>query len=142
MIKEIAEDIYKKLGPGYNECVYHNAFEVALRRLNVSYESERIVPIKYTDHVIGNLRADLIIDSIVVELKAVKTINDSMEWQVKNYLKLLNLNQAYLINFPQVTDGAVEIRHISLPLEKKESSTSRISQIYESNPSGFSTPLR
>jgi len=142
MIKEIAEDIYKKLGPGYNECVYHNAFEVALREIKISYESERIVPIKYMDHVIGNLRADLIIDDIVVELKAVKNISDSMEWQVKNYLKLLNLNQAYLINFPQMTDGAVEIRHISLPLEKKESSTSRISQICESIPSGFSTPPR
>ena len=30
MVKEYAELIYKNLGPGYSESVYHKAFEVLL----------------------------------------------------------------------------------------------------------------
>ena len=46
LVHSIAEHIYKKLGAGYSERVYHNAFEVMLREKNIPYESERIVPIE------------------------------------------------------------------------------------------------
>lgn len=42
---ECAQEIMNALGSGYNECVYHKAFEVCLRNRGVDYESERIVPI-------------------------------------------------------------------------------------------------
>lgn len=121
MIEALAEKVYSTLGPGYNECVYHNAMEVLLRQNGIAYETERIVPIPFEGHIIGNLRADIIIDKhTILELKAVKTINDAMECQAKNYLKLLNLTRAYLINFPQTPDSKVEIRCIEQPIEKTE----------------------
>ena len=43
----IANDIYNSLGQGYNEIIYHRAFEVALRLSNINYESEVITPIFY-----------------------------------------------------------------------------------------------
>jgi GxxExxY protein len=52
----------KYLGPGYSERVYHNAMEVVLRKNGVPYETERIVPIVFEGHTIGNLRADIIIN--------------------------------------------------------------------------------
>ena len=49
-LKEFVNTIYKDLGPGYNECVYHKAMEVMLRAQGVQYESERIVPIVFHGH--------------------------------------------------------------------------------------------
>jgi GxxExxY protein len=125
-IQEYANRVYKSLGPGFNECVYHNAMEVLLRKNNISYETERIVPILFEGHTIGNLRADIIIDGqIVVELKAVKALTDTMTCQAKNYLKLLHLRQAYLVNFPQQSlplgaDLEAEVKHIVLEQEEGE----------------------
>ena len=70
MVEELATEIYSQLGPGYSERVYHNAMEVLLRSKNIPYESERVVPIPFNGHVIGNLRADIIINNeTVLEFK-------------------------------------------------------------------------
>lgn len=107
-LKSCANHVFKSLGPGYNECVYHNAMTVALRERNIPYETERIVPITYNKHVIGNLRADIIVQNkYILELKAVKSINESMKIQLSNYKKLTGINDGMVINFPQ-TLGAEE----------------------------------
>jgi GxxExxY protein len=113
-ITELANEIYDQLGPGYSESVYHNAFELKLRTNNIPYETERIVPIYVDDIVIGNLRADLIIDKwLVVELKATRTLNEMNRIQALNYLKLLKLNEALLINFQQSDNGKLTIVEVS-----------------------------
>ena len=100
-LQEIARDIWSALGPGYSESVYHCAFEVALRKRLINYETERIIPIFYDGQNVGNVRADLIIDrKVVVELKSVSKLNETYRIQTRNYLNLLDLNLGYLINFP------------------------------------------
>ena len=100
LIKKFANEIYSELGTGYSERVYHNAFEVLLRKNGINYETERIIPIVFMGHTIGNLRADLIIDKeLIVELKSVKNIGASMMTQIDNYLKLTSLKKGILINF-------------------------------------------
>jgi GxxExxY protein len=55
----------------------------------------------FDDHAIGNIRADLIVDSrIIVELKSVKALKDEHRIQTRMYMKLLGLPDAVLINFP------------------------------------------
>ena len=109
VVREIAKKIQKELGPGYSERVYHNAFEVSLRQAGIPYESERIVPIAYENHVIGNLRADLIVDqSLVVELKSVRCLTPQMIDQLQNYLRLTGIAQGLLINFGFA--GDVEVK--------------------------------
>ena len=84
-IETYATEIYSQLGPGYSERVYHNAMEVLLRSKNIPYESERIIPIPFQGHVIGNLRADIVIDNkIILEFKTIKTLNESAEVQGHN----------------------------------------------------------
>jgi GxxExxY protein len=84
--------------------------EVILRERGISYETERIIPIVFKGHTIGNLRADIIINkTTVVELKTVKNINDVMVSQARNYLKLLNLDEAYLVNFPPSQGSESEV---------------------------------
>ena len=112
-IDGFTKKIYNDLGPGYSERVYHNAMEVLLRNAGVRYESERIVPVPFEGHVIGNLRADIIVDSqVVLEFKTIKTLNDQAELQALNYLRLLDLKVAYLINFPPFSNREVEVRKI------------------------------
>jgi GxxExxY protein len=112
-IHAYVDEIYSTLGPGFSERVYHNAMEVILRENGVAYETERIVPIVFKGHTIGNLRADIIIEkTTVVELKSVKTITDVMVSQARNYLRLLNLQEAYLVNFPPYPNAEPEIRRV------------------------------
>lgn len=99
-IREWCERVYAALGPGYNECVYHNAMEVLLRKQGVQYESERIVPIVFEGHVIGNLRSDIIVNGeYVLEFKSVRVLTDAAALQTRNYLRLTGLSLGYLINF-------------------------------------------
>jgi GxxExxY protein len=99
-LTDIAHEIYRELGPGYSEAVYHRAYEVLLREKCIPYETERIVPVVFKGHTIGNFRADLIVGgTTILELKAVKTLTDSFVQQLKNYLKHTGLSEGYLINF-------------------------------------------
>lgn len=105
---DFAKEIHEKLGPYYNERMYHNAMEVKLRQHGISYETERIIPVSFDNHVIGNLRADLIVDGkIVVELKATRTVNETMIHQGQNYMKLLGLDSGILINFSKTCEVTI-----------------------------------
>ena len=115
--KTLGDEVFETLGVGYSERVYHNAMEVILRKHGISYETERIVPIVFENHTIGNLRADLIVNNeIILELKAVKTINSLMKKQAENYLKLTGLKNALVINFPQ-SDNATECEVVEVSLQ-------------------------
>jgi len=99
-IEKIVKEVYYELGPGYSERVYHNAVEVILREKGIPYESERHILVRFRGHVVGQLRADIIIDNtVILELKAIKTLTEGMEQQAQKYLDLTGLRLAYLVNF-------------------------------------------
>lgn len=120
-IEKIVDEIFTTLGPGYSERVYHTAVEVMLREHHVPYESERNIQIPFKGHIIGYLRADIIIgNSTVLEFKTIKTLNDAVELQGLNYLKLTGLKTAYLINFPPFRGARVEVKKICIENDDKE----------------------
>ena len=109
-----ARTVWRSLGPGFSERVYHNAMEVCLRRAGIAYETERVVPIVFDGHTLGNLRADLIVDKrLIVELKSVRALKDEHRTQARLYLKLLGLEDALLVNFPTQASEDAEIEEIS-----------------------------
>ena len=113
-VRLIATRVWQSLGPGFSERVYHNAMEVGLRKSSIPYQTERIVPIMFDEHAIGNIRADLIIDSrIIVELKSVKALKDEHRVQTRMYMKLLGLPEGVLINFPN-SGNTLEIEDITM----------------------------
>lgn len=115
MIESLARDIWKALGPGYSEAVYHTAFEVGLRKQGVPYESERIIPLYYEGLNVGNVRADIVVDgTFVIELKSVARLTEPNRIQLKNYLTLLGLEYGYLINFPTGV-GVLECEEVRNP---------------------------
>ena len=95
-----AIEVHKKLGPGFLESIYENAFVLELQRQNLRVEKQREVVIRYDGMEVGRHRLDLIIDdTIVVELKAVKNIEDIHFAIVKSYLKALGKQHGLIINF-------------------------------------------
>ena len=108
-IKSFANHIYSAIGPGQSERVYHNAMEVMLRKNNIQYETERIIPIHFEGHVIGNMRADLIVENnLIVELKSTRTLNGVMKQQLENYISLTGIPNGILVSFPQIKNESCE----------------------------------
>lgn len=101
-IRDICNKVYTTLGPGHAECVYHRATEVSLRDMNIPYQTEVNVPIVYEKHTIGNFRVDLIVNhQIIVELKAIRSLNGDCKLQARNYMRFTGIQNALLVNFPQ-----------------------------------------
>jgi GxxExxY protein len=95
-----AIEVHKRLGPGFLESIYENAFIIELQKQNLKVERQREVVIKYDSVEVGRHRLDIIVnDTIVVELKAVKNIEDVHFAIVKSYLKALGKEHGLLINF-------------------------------------------
>jgi len=114
LIGTYARRIWNDLGPGFSERVYHNAMEVCLRKGCIPYETERVIPITFEGHTLGNMRADLIVDQrLIVELKSVRAIKDEHRVQTRLYLKLLGLSDALIVNFPTASASEPEIEHVS-----------------------------
>ena len=114
-MEDICKDVYAELGPGFSERVYHNAVEVALRTQGIPYETERIIPVMFRGHTIGNVRADLIIEGhTIIEFKAVKSLKEEDALQVLNYMHLTNIKKAYLVNFPPCLGKPCEIKTVLL----------------------------
>ncbi len=105
-----AIEVHKKLGPGFLESIYENAFVIELHKQNLQVEKQREVVIKYDGVEVGRHRLDLIVnDTIVVELKAVKQIEDIHFAIVRSYLKALGKEHGLLINFSRMV---VEVKRV------------------------------
>jgi len=95
-----AIEVHKKLGPGFLESIYENAFIIELQKQHLQVERQREAIIKYDGIQVGRHRLDLIIDdTIVVELKEVKNVEDIHFAIVKSYLKALGKEHGLIINF-------------------------------------------
>ena len=99
-IRQTAYDLHVYLGVGYLEKVYENGMIHRLTKAGIDVKSH--VPIQVTDedgYVLGEYVADLVIDGIVIELKAVSTLLPAHSAQLLNYLKAMKLEHGLLINF-------------------------------------------
>ncbi len=55
-----AIEVHKKLGPGFLESVYENAFIIELQKQDLQIERQKEVAIKYDGLEVGRHRLDLI----------------------------------------------------------------------------------
>ena len=100
-IKSFAKRVFKSLGAGFSERVYHNAMEVLLKKHNIPYKSEQVIPVMFEGVEVGQVRADIVVNgNIVVELKSVRSLKDDHATQCGMYMKLLNIESGVVINFP------------------------------------------
>ena len=93
-------EVYNTLGFGFLEKVYERALlkEFHLRKMSV--EAQKEIKVFYKEEEIGTYFADLVVnDEILLELKAVESLNNIHKAQVLNYLKATDLKLGLLINF-------------------------------------------
>ena len=95
-------EVHKFLGNGFQEVIYQRAlaYEMSQRNLTYNREIEQNIFYKELQEPIGTRRADFVVEGkVLVELKAIKELEDVHMAQVLNYLKAYKLEVALLINF-------------------------------------------
>jgi GxxExxY protein len=97
-----AFDVHSFLGNGFQEVIYQRAlaYEMNQKNLEFAREIEQDIFYKELEEPIGTRRADFVVEGkVLVELKAVKEIEDVHLAQALNYLKAYRLEVGLLINF-------------------------------------------
>ena len=88
------------MGCGFLERVYQNALYFALIEQGLKCEAEKPIKIYHDGHLVGDYRADLLIeDCIILELKCCEELNSAHEAQLINYLRATEIEVGYLLNF-------------------------------------------
>lgn len=93
--------VHSILGPGFSEKVYQDALEIELSEQQIPYLREVSLHVSYKR---VNLNSTFIpdficYDKIIVELKAVKELDEVHRSQAINYAKVAGHNLAMLLNF-------------------------------------------
>ena len=108
-----AIEVHRQLGPGFLESIYERAFSRELHKNQIAHEIQVPVRILYDDEPIGMHRLDLIVDQkVVVDLKAVKQLEDVHLATCLSYLNASGLYVGLIINF---ADARTRIRRVFRP---------------------------
>ena len=88
------------LGSGFVEKVYENALAYELGKRGLGVVQQSPVVVRYEGVVVGSYSSDLLVDGVVlVEIKAVVSLNTVHRAQCLNYLKATGLRLCLLLNF-------------------------------------------
>ena len=109
-IRGAAMRVYNVLGSGFLEAVYQEALEIELDKRHIPYEKEKELDVYYDGiRLSKKYVADFVCyDKIILELKAVKELDDSHRSQIYNYLKATGFKLGFLINFGKYDELQIE----------------------------------
>ena len=106
-----AYTISNSLGSGFLEKVYENALVHELEQSGLEIIQQKPVQVFYKGKLVGDYVADILVeDKLLVELKAVKELEDVFYAQGLNYLKAMGLKTCLLLNFGK---PELQIRRVS-----------------------------
>jgi GxxExxY protein len=110
-LRQLCNQVYETLGKGYPEAVYQRALGIELQYKFLNYDSEITMSIPYKGHVVGQVRADLIVRGdtpVVIETKATAAaLKVEERWQLGRYMKILDIQLGCLVNFPQTANATL-----------------------------------
>jgi len=107
-----AYKVANALGSGFLEKVYENALAIEIRKAGLAVVQQNPIQVKYEAAIVGEFVADLLVqDEVLVELKAVKSLDEIHLAQCLNYLKATGLKVCLLINFG---NPRIEIKRVML----------------------------
>ena len=93
-------EVYNELGGGFLESVYQRALRIALVQAGLRVAVEVPVPVYFRGEAVGDFRADLMVDDcVLLELKAVSSLDAAHDGQVLHYLRATSLEVGLLLNF-------------------------------------------
>ncbi len=95
-----AMKVHKTMGPGFQEVIYQRCLAIEFNRSNLAFAREQEQTLYYEGIEVGSRRADFVVESkVVVELKAVVTLEDVHLAQAKNYTVAYDFPLGLLLNF-------------------------------------------
>jgi len=103
-------EVYREKGCGFVEPVYQECMEIELRLQGVPCLTQRPLPLEYKGYALScTYIPDFVcFDKIILELKAVTTLNDEHRAQVQNYLKATRFKLGLLVNFGHYPKTEIE----------------------------------
>ena len=113
-----AIQVHQQLGPGFIESIYEKALMIELDKRGLQVKEQQEVVIKYDDIEVGRHRLDLFVENfIVIELKAIKDLEDIHFAIVRSYLKSVDKKHGLLLNFAKVK---LEIKRVIYDEQQKK----------------------
>ncbi len=104
--------VSNSLGAGFLEKVYENALVHELRKAGLITAQQHPINVMYDNVEVGYFEADIVVEGLVlVELKAVRGLDDVHFAQCMNYLRATGLRVCLLINF---ATPKIQIKRIAL----------------------------
>jgi GxxExxY protein len=105
-----AIEVHRGLGPGFLESIYESALALELRTREIPFQRQLLIPILYRGVEVGLHRLDFFIaEEIVVELKAIRDLEDIHFAVVKSYLRAMGRSHGLILNFSKPT---LEIKRV------------------------------
>ncbi len=94
-------NVYNNLGPGLLESAYEVALRIELEKAGCQVQTQVYLPILYEEVTIPNaFRIDMLVDDkVIIELKAVASMQEVFFSQLMTYLKLTGKKLGILVNF-------------------------------------------
>ncbi len=95
-----AMKVHATMGNGFQEVIYQRCMAIEMEKQGLYFEREKEMTIFYEGIRVGKRRVDFFVESkIMVELKALITLEDAHLAQAINYLEAYNMEVGLLINF-------------------------------------------
>ena len=92
--------VHRELGPGFLENIYEEGLAVEFALSGIQFIRQKPIPLFYKDHQIGEHRLDFLVEgTIIVELKAISSLEDIHFAIGRGYLKAASLEDGLLLNF-------------------------------------------
>lgn len=112
-----AMKVHSTLGNGFQEVIYQRALAIEMAKQGLSFQREMEMKIYYAGQEIGTRRVDFLVEGkVMVELKALITLEEVHLAQAINYLEAYGLEVGLLINF-----GAKSLEYRRVVNRKKKS---------------------
>ncbi len=96
----ICMEVHRELGPGFPEEYYQNALEYEFKSSNLSFEAQKAIQVFYKEIQVGLNYLDFVIDeTLILELKSVREIDNIHRFQVIKYFAASDYPVAIIANF-------------------------------------------
>ena len=94
-------EVHRLLGSGFLEVVYKDALEFEFRKRGLLYEREKEYLVKYKEVILPHrFFADFVVlDKIILEVKAVSSLQNESIARAINYLKISGNRLGLVVNF-------------------------------------------
>jgi GxxExxY protein len=111
-----AIEVHKTMGPGFDAEIYKGALCRELSLQTIKHESDFRIPVKYKDHTVGEVCADLLVEGRFLLCVTARpgVISTPERMCLRGKLKAAGLDLGLIINFAErrLKDGLVRVLNI------------------------------